>query len=414
MSSGTRVRKASRSDVQWMETEVKGDDEVDGYEKSSKVYYLLLGLVVVLMLGYAAYLLYERGNPLAGSDMMVGTEEGDPDVPPEPVPEPLPTEKLNVESEPAGAVVTVNGVLQEGTTPLDVEVVSGAINSIAVYSDGHYPAFTSLNLASGGAKPVKVTLKPLVDEKAAKTKRKPKKKKEGEEEESPYAIGTLTLASNPPGADVFLNGKKVGQTPATIEKVAANVPQQITLKKDGFLPIYMSRVVFQDVDNKLPEIGLVAADSEGAKRFMDVEIETIPRTATIYLAGSPVGGSPFFKNFGRHQVLQVEVKNKGYHPFKRSISTASGPVKLHAQLEKVVKKKGFLTVAVKPKDVMLILGPNQHEKLKKEEVDAGNHTLTMVKLDGTRGELELYVDPDSEAVYSIDFSGDEPKMSRKK
>jgi len=49
---------------------------------------------------------------------------------------------------------------------------------------------------------------------------------------------SIEVASNPPGADVFINGQLMGTTPATI-KVNGTVQQSLEFRKDG----YQSRAV---------------------------------------------------------------------------------------------------------------------------------------------------------------------------
>ena len=61
-----------------------------------------------------------------------------------------------------------------------------------------------------------------------------------------------------------------------------------------------------------------------------------------------------------------------------------------------------------------VLGPNQHETIEGLEIESGDYELTLVSTDGRRGNIKVKVDPETEARYAVDFSGEKPTVRRLK
>jgi hypothetical protein len=114
-----------------------------------------------------------------------------------------------VTSDPAGATVTLDGKPVEGTTPT---ALSG-LDVKKVYD---------LKLAMKGFHDWKVKLKPKAGDKidAALV---PNEK-------------VVEVATTPPGADVILDGKRIGKTPFTIHKFDLTKAHAIEVKRVGFVP----------------------------------------------------------------------------------------------------------------------------------------------------------------------------------
>jgi len=113
-----------------------------------------------------------------------------------------------VASDPAGATVTLDGKPVEGNTPT---TLSG-IDAKKVYD---------LKLSLKGFHDWKVKLKPKTGDKidAALV---PNEK-------------VVEVASTPPGADVMLDGKRVGKTPFTIHKLDLTKAHALEVKRAGFV-----------------------------------------------------------------------------------------------------------------------------------------------------------------------------------
>ena len=61
---------------------------------------------------------------------------------------------------------------------------------------------------------------------------------------------------------------------------------------------------------------------------------------------------------------------------------------------------------------MIFVGSEQLEDVKKREMPSGPYTVTLVNPDGQRGEVEIQVDANAAAEYSIDFTGAKPRLKR--
>jgi uncharacterized protein (TIGR02266 family) len=114
-----------------------------------------------------------------------------------------------VASDPAGATVTLDGKPVDGATPT---TLSG-LDAKKVYD---------LKVSMKGFHDWKVKLKPKAGDKidAALV---PNEK-------------VVEVASTPPGADVMLDGKRVGKTPFTIHKLDLTKAHALEVKRAGFVP----------------------------------------------------------------------------------------------------------------------------------------------------------------------------------
>jgi hypothetical protein len=117
----------------------------------------------------------------------------------------LEPQTVTVLSSPAGATATLDGHPSMACkTPCPLEAAPGR-HTIAITMPGYQIDHQEIDIGTG-PREVQVVLNPLT--------------------------GTLMLVSDPPGASISLNGKKVSQTtPATIPVPLGSY--QITLEKDG-------------------------------------------------------------------------------------------------------------------------------------------------------------------------------------
>ncbi len=127
-------------------------------------------------------------------------------------------------------------------------------------------------------------------------------------------FGSLSVTSDPSGADVYLAGKKVGKTPYTSDKVKSRA-YLLTIRKDLHLPIENQRVVI--VDEKKTEKHFKLQPNFGV-----LAVDTDPQGADVSILKS-----------------NNEVAMSGTSPAELKIA----PGKYRA----VIKKKGYATRAFK-------------------------------------------------------------------
>ena len=423
---------ANRSSVKGAEYRLVSEDEteLESYERGSRLYYYILAAVLLPMLIYAGYLIVQKGGLFAGGSLLEGVsmENEDPDVGVEPPPPPLPQVLVSVSSEPAGASVVINGVLQDGETPGDFNVVPGLegsseqANTVSLYLKGHTPVHKTIQVPQNG-KPEAVSLtleklppKPKKEEGEGDDAKKPEDEPKEEPNALPYEVGKLSIVTEPEGVEVLLDGRSVGTTPLTVENVAGFVEHHITLRKKDFYESVITQVIFPDEINPVGPIKLIPTSHKSGERFTELRMETIPRDAIIYINDAPAGSTPFFQVQGRNEALRIELRHrsKDYKPWRRTYTTTVGAMRLNPQLEKINREPGTLTLKINPPKTTIYVGPNEEEKVEEYEVPNGTHTVTLVKPDGTRGEVKVQVDPGQLSEYDIDFTGATATATRTK
>jgi hypothetical protein len=394
-----QTRRVSRSSVKTVEYELRStdDDELDSYEKGSRIYYLILFVLVFGMLGFASHQLYKSGVFFASSDLTVQKSDPLEGIEAEPPPPELPTVIQKIASTPTGASISINGILQEGVTPGDFAVLPGKINSISVYLLGHAPAHRNIAVPEGKAgEPLQLDLEAIDTEKL------------NEEED----FGQMRVRSEPPGAKVLLNGKPVGQTPVQLKKLVAGLEYHVVIRKEGFYDHVIVQHLFPNIISDLGVHKLVSKERKAAERFTEINFET--KGATIVLDNALVGPSPYFKRATRNQAVRIELKAEDKLPYRRVFETKVGSVSFAPELKKIDRTPGKLTLRVSPKKTKIFLGPNEYDynDIKKVELPPGELVVTLVSPDGTRNEVKLTIEPGATSSYSIKLSGTKPVVSK--
>ena len=174
---------------------------------------LLAGAAALFVLAAATvgWLLWQRASP-AG-----------PGPAPVPLPSPLVSDEamplptlgsLQVTSAPEGARVTLNGE-ERGTTPLDLEELPFGVYEVGVELKGHEPQAHDVALSAG--EPTAVVEVTLSRQRAKAT------------------LGRVNFTSNPPGAEVSVDGKVVGKAPVTDVRLRPG-RHKVRMTLDGHAP----------------------------------------------------------------------------------------------------------------------------------------------------------------------------------
>ena len=125
---------------------------------------------------------------------------------------------IKISSVPSGAQVYLDDQPLQQTTPIRIEKIEPGVHKLMLVLPRFEPIVKSINVPSEGKLQVA-----------------------GEDSRNPWEDYTfqfktqLELSSNPPDADIFINGVKLAQTtPATVLWDVTEEPIQITLAKPGF------------------------------------------------------------------------------------------------------------------------------------------------------------------------------------
>jgi formylglycine-generating enzyme required for sulfatase activity len=112
---------------------------------------------------------------------------------------------LKLDSAPSQASVVVDGI-HRGATPLEIELEPGTTHRMEVSRAGYENAVREIELRAGSSESLTVELV--------------------------ASLGEVTIAADPPDAEVFVNGEPRGRASQTLR--LPSVAQQIELRKEGY------------------------------------------------------------------------------------------------------------------------------------------------------------------------------------
>lgn len=232
------------------------------------------GLFLLVLLGGAGYGLYfimqrdvgkqpsiENSFELGPRKLGEALKQDLPQVPVAPVRKTM----LQITSDPPGGRVVLNGNVLPELTPTAAQGNEGDWTSVRVLLPGYLPQDKRLQLQGDEAK-AEFTL-----------------------EKGVPALGSLSIESAPSGAEVFLNGQEVGQTPVTLAKVAARTELTIKLVKAGYHPHGVLYVVEEGGSS---EIGIRLVPDSGERQVGTVNVESIPLGADVTRLDLDPAGPP--------------------------------------------------------------------------------------------------------------------------
>lgn len=148
---------------------------------------------------------------------------------------------------------------------------------------------------------------------------KPEPKPESKETVTTKGTGSIRVTSDPPGADIFIEGTHRGKTPATIPVPAGRVALLISAGGQS-LPC-----------NKTVQVQAGETSSvhcEGGSLFGKIIITTYPPRADVILDGKNLGKTPVtVKKVKRNQDHTIRLVLKGYQPWAQSFDLQDSPTK---------------------------------------------------------------------------------------
>jgi general secretion pathway protein A len=208
-----------------------------------------------------------------------------------PGPVPVPTERpgqLFVTSEVTGAAIKLDGESNPAwVTPHTFTNLRPGVHVLDLSRPGYSEIRQSVNVESGRVMIVNATMATL--------------------------NGELILTTEPPGAEVSIDGKPYGPSPMRTKVVAGRHSYTVQMAgrktQEGTVTIANQEVVAKSVE--LPP----AAPSA---REMNVQVTTNPPNATVFADGTPKGDTPisFHMSPGHHTLILFA---SGFQPLRREI-----------------------------------------------------------------------------------------------
>ena len=267
------------------------------------------------------------------------------------------TGKLTVNSNPSGAEVYIDGK-KVGTTPLRNYTIPEGIHEVAVRKAGYAERAYAISIKYGELKVLNVTLSP--------------------------EIGKLTVKSNPSGAEVYVDGKKVGTTPLENYTVTAGT-HEITLIKDGYQnftktvtvkPGEKASITAALTPAKPSKTGS-ASSTGGTSPTQTAQATTgggIPKTYILagLLALSAVGGIIVKSRGSKMETTPEENKATSSGPATGGIPSPSQPTPKYEALGTYLSKIKDDAVKLRFEDIERIISAELPESAKKYRAWWGN------------------------------------------
>ncbi len=156
-------------------------------------------------------------------------------------------------------------------------------------------------------------------------------------------VSVLEVKSEPEGADIYVNGEKVGKTPLEVD-VYEFGKLKVELKLDGYFE-YAGEVEvsedYHDLNVKLEKAGFL-------------EVKSIPTGADVILNGEVVGKTPLYLPKVKKDKHVIKLALADYQDYSEEVDlTSVDRVKVEAKLEKMRSKvnlvgiKGNVNVLIK-------------------------------------------------------------------
>jgi hypothetical protein len=310
--------------------------------------------VTVEKSGYNAY----SGGltmPLAGETTTVYATLNPIPVPP--TQPPVQYGSIAVESQPSGAQIYFNGDYR-GTSPLTISDIWPGSYTITAEMSGYRTYTTTTSVSSGTRSNVYCPLSPL------------------------NTAGSLYVYSDPSGSNIYLDTVYKGNTPMTINNIAAGT-HILQVDHSGYYD-WKSTVDVPAGGTKTVSATLnpMAASTVGW-----IYVSSSPGGATVTLDGSMVGQTPYSGSLKLNNIAAgthtVALSLAGYAPYSAQTSVAPSTVsEVSALLQPTapVSATGGISVSSTPAGANVLLDNNfiGVTPLTLNTVAAGSHTITLM------------------------------------
>ncbi|HEY6944029.1 MAG TPA: PEGA domain-containing protein, partial [Candidatus Acidoferrum sp.] len=203
---------------------------------------------------------------------------------------------IHVVTDVIGANAVLHGpaghVLNKCETPCSFNDLKPQRYSLEVKKDGYQPVQTALQIKGDEAQDQKIKLEPL-------------------------AKG-IFISTQPPGADVFINGaKQSGQTPVTLPLAPGQY--NLVLRLSGYEP-YSGGIQVKDIQTQLN----VALTERSATRVAWAQVNSSPKGAEIIVDGNSTGQFTPSRIQVPSGLHTVTLKLSGYQFARRTFQASEG------------------------------------------------------------------------------------------
>lgn len=275
-----------------------------------------------------------------------------------------PQGNLVISSEPAGALVLLDGE-QVGVTPLELKNIPAGRHTVTLRKEGFKVYQTTVEVEAHRLAEINAKLEP--------------------------EVATVHIQTKPPKAEVFFDGKFVGQSPLTLQNVRVG-EHEVMVRLKGYRP-QKRKVVIAPGEQR---VGFIMEVLTGKLR-----VRSDPPGARVMMGGEEKGKTPLFLPEVPIGTYRLLVALPGYKPYVADVVIkADEETVVDAILE---RERGSLRVETEPPGALIVVDGKARGKspLSLKDVGAGEHVV-VAQLEGyERVERRVVVEAEKEAVLRI-------------
>ena len=213
-----------------------------------------------------------------------------------------------VTSQPAGAIATIDGGVWQRTPATFSTVRAGTSHDVQITMSGYQSYHASVYVNAGQTTPVKAYLTP-----------------------NPQQTGSLNINTVPTGADIYVDGHFLAESPFVVTNLAPG-SHTVRLHKAGY-DEYL-RTVTVNAGKQTPITVTFTAQHSS---LGSIEVSSTPGGSAVFLDGKYMGQTPMGSYFDLTSVTEgshaIRVTHPDYQDFSQTVYVKGGSVMtLNAQL----------------------------------------------------------------------------------
>jgi serine/threonine protein kinase len=395
-SSGGQAVPEAREPLGQMNPNGHEDDlygDVEDFSDNKTKIFAIVGAVVAIVVAGAVIASLDVYDPEMLEVDQNAAKQLDEKVAemPEELPDPPDFVDVPIQTDPPGAFIVVNGLLGAAPTPSDYNLVSGKPNEVIAMHPEYPPKRVVLQGEAPDSQHV-IELDPF---------------------ESEPTTTRLIVESDPSGAIAYVNGQRVGPTPATIEDMEVGFEHHIEVRRKGNYPA-AALVELVDAEQNTFELMLNSDESEARKHYTELTVDPVPSGAYIEVDGEARSSGSFVANERRNELLEISLQSPDYRPEDRYLLMHEvGTFLFRPFLDRQPREKGKISVDFESGSTIYI-GPNSYgdKSIEDVELPEGKHTLVLERPDGQRLQASIRVFPNQTTDYNLQVVGDELEVNR--
>ncbi len=231
---------------------------------------------------------------------------------------------IQVNSTPSGATILLNGKNTGKTTPATLsQIEAGKKATVSFRLEGYEETARTVSVESNKTASVSASLKKKVQVAPVE----PTKPVKPVEDPTPSGPASLSISSDPSGAEVYINSESKGTTPLRVSGLTpGNV--KVIISKDGYVK-YSGSVNVSAGETK--SMGTIRLDSikQSGNPYGELTLVSSPPRASIIFDGEKIGArTPVtIRKVPRDKTHTVRVELDGYQPWSATVNMSDQETK---------------------------------------------------------------------------------------